>query len=70
MQRIFKYGGIQTIILTPDKKCWTFWYTERLLISLYEKLYTFKNGPIFWPTLYLSDSSSLRAYSYCYRSRV
>jgi len=52
MQRIFKYGFIQNIILTPDKELNILMFDERLPISLYKKLCTSKNGPVFWPTLY------------------
>jgi len=39
-------------------KSWTFWYIKRLSMSSYRptkvNLYTFKNGPVFWSTLYNS----------------
>ena len=43
MQRIVKYGGIQNTSLTPDKE----------LCHYIKKLYTFKNGPVFWHTMYI-----------------
>jgi len=50
MQRIFKYGDIQNIILTPDKELNILMYGTPSYVI--QKLYTFKNGPVFWPTMY------------------
>jgi len=53
MQRIFKYGGIQNIILTPDKELNILIYRMPSYVmyvsykKLCLKLCTSKNGPVF-----------------------
>ena len=42
---------MQNTSLTRDKEL-NILIIERLPMSLCKKLYTLKNGPVFWPTLY------------------
>jgi len=47
MQRIFKYGSIQNIVLTLDKELNILIYRTPSLYYYMKKLYTLKNGPVF-----------------------
>ena len=51
MQRIFKYGDRWDISLTPDKELNILVYWSPSHVVIY-RLCPFKNGPLFWPTLY------------------
>jgi len=53
MQRIFKHGGIQHIILTPDKELNILIYRMPSYVIIYKKLCTSKMVRFFWPTLYI-----------------
>ena len=57
MQRIFKYGGIQNIILTPDKEL-NILIIDCLPKSLYKKVMHFKkwSGFLAHPVVYIGSS--------------
>ena len=56
MQRIFKYGGIQNVILTPDKELNILIYRMLSYVIINDnsiQLCTSKMVRFFWPTLYI-----------------
>jgi len=57
MQRIFKYGGIQNTSDTPDKELNIWIYRTPSYVIILKKLYTFKNGPVFFGAPYIMYKS-------------
>ena len=52
MPSIFKYGDIPNITFTPDKELNNLIYRSCFPTSSHTGVIHFKNGPVFWPTLY------------------
>jgi len=57
MQRIFKYGGIQNIILNPDKELNILIYRMPSYVIIWKSYALQKMVRFFWPTLYILNST-------------
>ena len=52
-QGIFKHTAMQVLYFFLEKICKVFWHITAFLPLNIAKFSTFKNGPFFWPTLYI-----------------
>jgi len=62
MPRIFKYGDIPNVWFTPDKELNILIYRSPSYLIIYRSHTLLKNGPLFWPTLYINSDLSMQTH--------